>query len=82
MTVFSQPTFPVNGVGDEREITYAFTHASIVKDPQTTMTDATMLVKNGKIIALGNVSAIPSDAIVIDCRGKVIYPSFIDISIH
>ncbi len=79
MTVFSQPTFPVNGVGDERETIFAFTHASIVKDPQTTMTDATMLVKNGKIIALGNVGAIPSDAIVIDCRGKVIYPSFIDI---
>jgi len=79
MTVFSQPTFPVNGVGDERETTYAFTHASIVKDPQTTMTDATMLVKNGKIIALGTVNTIPAGAIVIDCSGKVIYPSFIDI---
>ena len=79
MTAFSQPTFPVNGVGDQRETIYAFTHATIVKDPQTTLTNGTMIVKNGKILAIGSVNTIPADAVVIDCSGKTIYPSFIDL---
>jgi imidazolonepropionase-like amidohydrolase len=79
MTAFSQPTFPVNGVGDQRETIYAFTHATIVKDPQTTLTNGTMIVKNGKILAIGSANTIPADAVVIDCTGKTIYPSFIDL---
>ncbi|MEN9951012.1 MAG: hypothetical protein RLY85_1764 [Bacteroidota bacterium] len=79
LSLFAQPTFPVNGVGDERATTFAFTHATIVKDPQNTLTNATMLVRQGKIIALGTNIAVPADAIVTDCAGKTIYPSFIDI---
>jgi imidazolonepropionase-like amidohydrolase len=75
---FSQPTFPVNGVADEREITYAFTHASLVINPQHNLSDATMLIKNGKITAIGNAISIPQHAVIIDCSGKTIYPSFID----
>jgi imidazolonepropionase-like amidohydrolase len=79
MTLFSQPTFPVNGVGDERETTYAFKNATIVKNAQQQISNATMLVRNGKIIALGTMVTVPADAIVIDCTGKFIYPSFIDV---
>jgi imidazolonepropionase-like amidohydrolase len=79
LSVFSQPTFPVNGVADERDMTYAFVHATIVKDPQTTLNDATMLVRNGKIVALGTGTSVPANAILVDCTGKTIYPSFIDI---
>jgi imidazolonepropionase-like amidohydrolase len=79
MTLFSQPTFPVNGVGDERETTYAFKNATIVKNAQQQLSNATMLVRNGKIIALGTMVTVPADAIVIDCTGKFIYPSFIDV---
>ena len=78
MTLFSQPTFPVNGVGDERETTYAFKNATIVKSAQQQISNATMLVRNGKIIAIGTMVTVPTDAIVIDCSGKFIYPSFID----
>ena len=73
----AQETFPVNGVADNRDRCYAFTHATIVKDGQTTLTDATLLIKKGKIIAVGKAD-IPSDAVVIDCTGKYLYPSFID----
>lgn len=79
MTLFSQPTFPVNGVGDERETTYAFKNATIVKNAQQQISNSTMLVRNGKIIALGTMVTVPADAIVIDCTGKFIYPSFIDV---
>ncbi|NBT16786.1 MAG: amidohydrolase, partial [Chitinophagia bacterium] len=79
LSLFAQPTFPVNGVGDERETIYAFTHATIVKNPQSSLQDATLLVRNGKIIGIGNNLSIPSHAVVIDCTGKSIYPSFIDL---
>lgn len=79
MSLFAQPTFPVNGVGDERETTYAFKNATIVKNAQQQLSNATMLVRNGKIIAIGTSVAVPADAIVIDCSGKFIYPSFIDV---
>ena len=79
MSVFSQPTFPVNGVGDERETLFAFVHATIVKDPSTTINNATLIIKNGKIVSIGAGLPIPTEAVVIDCSGKFIYPSFIDL---
>jgi imidazolonepropionase-like amidohydrolase len=75
----AQTTFPVNGVADERSGHYAFTNATIVKDGTTTLTNATMVIKNGKIIAVGTDVKLPQGAVAIDCKGKYIYPSFIDI---
>ena len=76
---FSQPTFPENGVGDPRHGHYAFTHATLVKDAATTLTDATMIIKDGRILAVGTGLTIPAGAVEVDCKGKFIYPSFIDI---
>ncbi|HEV3412569.1 MAG TPA: amidohydrolase family protein [Puia sp.] len=75
----AQSTFPVNGVADPREHCYAFTHATIVKDGATTLSDATLVVRDGLIVGAGTGLAIPKDAVVIDCSGKYIYPSFIDL---
>ena len=75
----AQETYPVNGVADRREGAYAFTNATIVKDPQTTIRNATMVIRDGIIIAVGTSVAIPKDAVVVDCKDKYLYPSFIDI---
>jgi imidazolonepropionase-like amidohydrolase len=75
----AQPTFPVNGVANPKTNSYAFTNATIVKDGQATLTNATMVIKDGKIVAAGANITVPKDAVVIDCKGKYIYPSFIDI---
>ncbi len=75
----AQTTFPVNGVADPREHCYAFTHATIVKDGATTLSDATLVIRDGLIVGAGTGLAIPKDAVVIDCSGKYIYPSFIDL---
>lgn len=75
----AQSTFPVNGVVDPREKCYAFTNATLVKDGQTTVTGATLLIRDGLILSAGTGVTIPKDAVVIDCSGKYIYPSFIDI---
>ncbi len=75
----AQPTFPENGVADARSGCYAFTNATIVKDAQTTFKNATLVIRKGKITAAGAGVAIPKDAVVVDCSGKFIYPSFIDL---
>lgn len=74
----AQVTFPVNGVADLKTGQYAFTNATIVKDAQTTLTNAILVIKEGKIVAAGTNVTIPATAVVIDCKGKYIYPSFID----
>lgn len=75
----AQATFPVNGISNPNEGAYAFVNATIVQDASTTLSDATLLIRNRKIVALGKNITIPKDAQVIDCSGKYIYPSFIDI---
>jgi imidazolonepropionase-like amidohydrolase len=75
----AQQTFPENGIADPRHGHYAFTNATIVKDAATTLTNATLVIKDGKIIAVGNNIKIPAGAVEVDCKGKYIYPSFIDI---
>lgn len=75
----AQVTFPVNGVADPKVKCFAFTNATIVKDVQTMLSNATLVIREGKIISAGNSVPIPKDAVVIDCSGKFIYPSFIDI---
>ncbi|MRG47455.1 amidohydrolase family protein [Chitinophaga sp. SYP-B3965] len=75
----AQETWPVNGVSEPKDACYAFTHATIVKDAQTTLSNAILVIRDGKIIGAGPNVAIPKDAVVIDCKGKYIYPSFVDI---
>jgi imidazolonepropionase-like amidohydrolase len=76
----AQTTFPVNGVADQREHCYAFTHATLVKDGSTILNGATLVIRDGVIVAANTGQVpIPKDAVVIDCSGKYIYPSFIDL---
>jgi imidazolonepropionase-like amidohydrolase len=75
----AQTTFPVNGVADPRSGCYAFTNATIVKDGQTTLSNATMVIRDGKITSIGANVAVPKDAVVVNCSGKYLYPSLIDI---
>ncbi len=78
-SINAQPTYPNNGVANLKEDYYAFINATIVKDPANTLQNATLLIKNGKIIAVGTNIIAPKEAVIIDCKGKFIYPSFIDI---
>ena len=75
----AQTTFPENGVADTRHGHYAFTHATIVKDATTTLSDAVLVIKDGRIVSVGTGIKVPAGAVEVDCKGKFIYPSFIDI---
>src|SRR5678815_2258958 len=69
----AQVTFPVNGVSDPRTGCYAFTNATIVKDGQATLKNATLVIRDGRITSVGGNASIPKDAVVINCAGKYIY---------
>jgi len=75
----AQQTFPVNGVMDERDGHYAFTNATIYSSPTEKIEGGTLLIKKGKVVAVGKNVSVPKDAITIDLKGKFIYPSFIEL---
>lgn len=75
----AQETFPVNGPYDQRDGLYAFTNATLFKSYHEKIENATLLIRNGKVEAVGLGVAIPKDAVVIDLKNKYIYPSFIDV---
>ncbi len=58
--------------------TFALTHASIETITKGVITHGTIIIQKGKITAVGTNVSVPSDAIVIDCTGKWIYPGMID----
>lgn len=75
----AQVTYPVNGVTDQRNITYAFIHATITTEPGKVIDDAILVVRNGKIVEVGRDAAVPPQAVVTDLSGYHIYPSFIEL---
>ncbi len=80
--VKAQETAPINGVKDDRTSYYAFTNATLQIDFQTQIENATLIIKEGKIVNYGKNLAVPSGAVEIDLKGKFIYPSFIDLYSH
>jgi len=77
-SIHGQTGFPQNGPEDIRPQYLALVHANIQIDPKTLVQDATIIIKNGKIEAIGKNLFVPKDAQEINLNGKFIYPSFID----
>ena len=75
----AQETFPRNGVADHRDGLYAFTNATIYKSWNEKLENATLVIRKGKVEAIGQGISVPQDAVVIDAAGKTIYPSFIEL---
>lgn len=77
----AQETFMVNGTHNNDHNYYAFTNTTIYVDYETKIEQATLLIKDGKIIAVGAKGEveIPKNAVIYNLKGKYIYPSLIDI---
>jgi imidazolonepropionase-like amidohydrolase len=75
----AQGTFPKNGPYDQRTGRYAFTNATIVVDPKTTIPNGILLIENGIIVEVGKSVKIPAGSVTVDLKGKYIYPSLIDL---
>ena len=69
-TAFAQETFPRNDVKDSRAGLFAFTNATIVVDYQTTLQNATLLIKNGRVEQVGTNLTIPKGYASVDLKGK------------
>lgn len=77
---FSQEYFPNNeGVQSVNNNFTAFTNARIVASSTTIIDKGTLLIANGKVVSCGLNVIIPKNTIIIDLKGKSIYPSFIDL---
>ncbi len=75
----AQETNPVNGPFSIIPNYYVLVNASVFSNNENKMIDATIVVKNGIIENFGKGIPIPKDALLIDLKGKYVYPSFIDL---
>jgi imidazolonepropionase-like amidohydrolase len=79
LKINAQEYFPNNESVQNKNNNYtAFTNARVVVSPTQIIDNATLLIQNGKIIAVGKSVSVPKNAVLIDLTGKSIYPSFID----
>ncbi|EDM36489.1 amidohydrolase [Pedobacter sp. BAL39] len=76
--MFAQQTYPVNGSYDIRQGLYAFTNATIMVSANQTIKNGTLLIKGQTIQSVGSAGSIPKGYVIIDLKGKYIYPSLID----
>ncbi|MBK8499883.1 MAG: amidohydrolase family protein [Flavobacteriales bacterium] len=56
----------------------AFTNATLHVDARTVLNNATLVVKDGEVMAAGNDAVIPAGAVVRDMKGLHIWPALID----
>lgn len=80
----AQEYFPKNdAVKAEVNTNYTvLKNAKIHVDPSTVINNGMLAVKDGKVTAVGKSIKIPSNSVVIDLKGKEVYPSFIDLYTH
>lgn len=73
-----QATSPVDGIKENTPAVHAFTNATVITAPGMMHENATLVIRNGIIEAIGQDVSIPEDARIWEMEGKVIYPGFID----
>ncbi len=73
--VLASPPNRVGGIGDRF---VAFTGATVRVDPDTTVTNATLVIRGGLVVSVTEGGVAPAGARVVDARGLFIYPGFVD----
>lgn len=74
----AQRNAPVNGPHDRAALPVAFTGATVHVSPETSITDATVLIQGERIVEVGKRVRIPSGAEVYDRKGLHLWPGLID----
>ena len=75
-------TKPEVGVLEHKSDLIAIQNATVVPEPGESLEKATILIRDGKIVAVGINVTIPPDAEIIDMAGKTIYAGFVDAGIE
>jgi len=76
------PTKTPNGMVDQRPLITALTHATVHLDSHTTLPDATVLIKDGRVLEAGRTVRVPAGAKVLDLNGMHVYPGFVLLEGH
>lgn len=77
-TAMADQTTTVQGIHDKTPSLVAFQNATIVLEPGKQLTNATLVIENGKVRALNRNNEAPAGARLVDASGHTIYPGFID----
>ena len=75
----AQDNLTPNGVADDRQNAFAFTHATIYRGDGNYLQDATLLIREGRVVDVGPSLDVAAGYFEIDLNGKYIYPGFVDI---
>ncbi len=71
-------TRPVEGIRSKPVRYVALTHLRVVQEPGVTVEDATVIIRDGVIEAVGRDIPIPRGATIRNCRGMWCYAGFIE----
>ncbi len=74
----SSQTQPVDGLRDNSSGFHALVGARVITAPGQVLENATIVIRNGLITAVGSNVQTPAGARVWDLKGQTIYPGFID----
>ncbi|WP_026302689.1 amidohydrolase family protein [Psychroflexus tropicus] len=78
--LFAQDYFPENKGVKTRTSNYTAVKSAIIHvSPSQTIENATLLFKDGKIVEVGKNVKLPNNTVVVDAKGKHVYPSFIEV---
>jgi imidazolonepropionase-like amidohydrolase len=75
----SESTRPWPGLREHTPRVHAFTGATVIPAPGQVLEGATLVIRDGVIVAVGPNVTIPADARVWPLEGKYIYPGLIDL---
>ena len=74
----AQENVPVNGPRSRTGTVHAFVHATVHTAPGEVLEDATLLVRDGRIVAIGSQLEVPADAVVHDLTGRHLWPGLVE----
>lgn len=74
----AQTTAPAVHIQDVAPSLFAFTNATLHVDARTTIAKATLVIKDGKVLAAGEKVTIPPGALVRDLKGLHVWPALIE----
>jgi len=69
---------PTKGIRDATPRVHALTSARVYVTPTRVLESATVVLRDGRVEAVGENIAVPADARVWDLAGRIVYPGFID----
>lgn len=75
----AQTTLTPNGIADERLGKVALINATVHATASQTISNATLLMDNGRIVSLEAGAPVPPGFVQIDAGGHHVYPAFIDL---